>query len=185
MNLPTYSYSPLQRAFHWLMAAIIIVAIGLGLVASQLTPGTHPRVDFLEVHKSLGMAALVLLPLRLVVRVVAGEPAWRVAPSRLVSVASHGAHFLLYALMALLPLSGYVTSGAGGHGIPFFGLFEWPVILAPDKPLSRAAGAFHHYAGWAIAALVAVHVAAAVWHRLRRDEVLSRMAPGVARVRDA
>jgi cytochrome b561 len=181
MTNKLYSYTPAQRGFHWAMAAILILAIGLGLVASQLTPGTSPRVELLYVHKSLGMAALVLLPLRFVVRLIAGEPAWRVAPTPLVRAAAHGAHVLLYALMALLPLSGYVTSVAGGHSAPFFGLFRWPALVAKDKPLSDAADVLHHYTGWAIAALVAVHVLAALWHRLQRDEVFSRMAPAASK----
>ena len=108
MNDPTTcSYTPAQRGFHWVMAAIILLAVGLGLVASQLQPGASPRVEILYVHKSLGMAALALLPLRFAWRVIAGEPGWRVPLSRFVRAVAHAAHALLYAFMAALPLSGY------------------------------------------------------------------------------
>ena len=75
----------------------------------------------------------------------------------------------------IMPVSGYVYSCAGGYGLPWFGLFTWPRLLARDEALSHAGYLIHHYVGWALWALLAVHVAAVVWHRLRRDEVLGRM----------
>ena len=173
-----YSYDPIQRAFHWSMAAVILVAICIGLYAAQLEPGTSPRKELLDIHKSLGMTALVLLPLRFVWRLVAGEPAWRTPLHAHVKAAAHAAHYLIYAAMAALPITGYVASGAGGYSLPFFGLFSWPRLVPLDKPLAKAAAGLHHWGAWIIVALLAAHIAAAIWHRWKGDEVFSRMAPG-------
>lgn len=176
-----YSWGLPQRTFHWLMAALIVVAVPLGLYASRLTPGVAPRPALLEIHKSLGMAILLLLPLRLIWRALAGEPKWREAPTRLVRAASHGAHALIYLGMAVLPFSGYVTSAAGGHSIPFFGLFSFPVLLGKDKALASSATTIHQAIAYAFIALVVLHLAAVIWHRLKGDETLARMAPGLGR----
>ena len=157
-----YRYDRVQRAFHWSMAGIVLVAVAIGLV---------------EIHNSLGMLALVLLPLRAAWRLVRGEPAWREKLSKHVHRAALAAHVGLYGLLLAMPLSGYVNSGAGGYSLPFFGLFQWPRLLPADKALSRAGYEFHHWLGWTLVALLAVHIGAALWHRRRGDEVFARMAP--------
>ncbi|MCM2293880.1 cytochrome b [Allorhizobium sp. BGMRC 0089] len=172
----SYRYRGLQRAIHWAMALIIISALALGLYCSYLAPGTPLREFLLDIHKSLGMTALVLIVLRLPVRAVYGEPSWQKRPSLLVRAGAHGAHMLLYVLMILMPVTGYITSGASGHDLPWFGLFTWPNILPMDRDLSRLAGMIHHFGAYTFFAVLGLHLAAVAWHRLvKKDEVLSRM----------
>lgn len=178
MPAAQYVYDPGQRAFHWLMAAAIFVALGLGVWAHAMAPGTPLRVQLLFIHKSLGMGVLALVPLRAIWRLVNGEPAWRRPLAPHVRIASHLAHAALYALMAALPIAGYVASGAGGHDLPFFGLFQWPLVIPVEKSISKAGDAAHYWLAWAAALAIGLHLAAVVWHRwIRRDEVLSRMIP--------
>ncbi|HMN71713.1 MAG TPA: cytochrome b [Rhodoblastus sp.] len=177
MSEARHVYDPGQRAFHWLMAAMIFVALGLGVWAHTMAPGTPLRVQLLFFHKSLGMFALALLPLRAVWRLVKGAPPYRAPLAPHVRVASHLAHAALYALMAALPIAGYVSSGAGGHDLPFFGLFHWPLVVSVDKALSKAGDVAHYWLAWAAALVIALHLAAVGWHQwIRRDEVLGRMA---------
>ena len=173
-----YVYDPGQRAFHWAMAAMILVAFPLGVWAHSLESGTPLRVQLLFLHKSLGMAALAALPLRAILRLMKGAPDYRAPLAPHVRQASHVAHGLLYALMAALPITGYVMSGAGDHSIPFFGLFNWPLVVPVDKALSKANSAAHYWLAWAGAPVIGLHLAAVVWHRwFKRDEVLARMMP--------
>lgn len=176
MSEARYVYDSNQRAFHWAMAAMILVAFPLGVWAHSMPSGTPLRVQLLFLHKSIGMAALVLLPLRAMFRLVKGEPAYRAPLAPPVRRASHLAHGLLYVLMAALPVTGYVMSGAGNHDIPFFGLFNWPLVVPVDKALSKINGAAHYWLAWAGAVVIGLHLAAVFWHRwVKRDEVLSRM----------
>lgn len=171
-----FSYDRGQRAFHWWMAAVILIAFALGVWAHSMPPKTPLRVELLFWHKSLGFAAIALLPFRLVWRAVRGEPVYRAPLAPPVRIASHVAHGALYALMAALPIAGYVASAAGGYPLSFFGLFEWPRAVGIDKDLSKAAGEAHYWLSWAMAAVLALHIAAVAWHRwIKRDEVLARM----------
>lgn len=171
-----YVYDPGLRTFHWAMAALILVAFPLGIWAHSIESGAPLRSQLLFLHKSIGMAALVLLPLRAALRLVTGAPDNRAPLAPSVRLASHIAHGLLYALMAALPITGYVMSGAGNHQIPFFGLFNWPLVVPVDKALSKANAAAHYWLAWAGAAVIGLHLAAVVWHRwIKRDEVLARM----------
>jgi cytochrome b561 len=174
----TPTYDPVQRSFHWLMAALIFVGLGIGLYCAYQVPGTSPRRELLDIHKSIGMTVLVLLPLRFLYRLAAGEPPYSRPLSAPTHLAARAAHFGLYALMLAMPVVGYVDSAAGNYSLPWFGLFRWPRLVPVDKPLSEAASRLHYALAWVIAAVVALHVLAALWHRfVKRDEVLARMLP--------
>ena len=173
-----HTYDPAQRGFHWVMAAIILAAIGLGAWARLLPPGGGIRPQLLDLHKSLGMTALILVVLRLAWRAMRGEPAYRQQPDPLTHTAAQAAHWGLYALMIFMPVTGYVFSGAGGHDVSWFGLFSFPVVVAQDKPTSHLAQSLHYYGAWIIGGVLTLHILAVVWHRwIKRDEVLSRMWP--------
>ncbi|CAM5762443.1 cytochrome b [Labrys miyagiensis] len=173
-----HHYDRVQRAFHWLMAAIILVAIALGIWAAWLEPGTSPRREILDIHKSLGMTALVLVVFRLIYRLAAGEPPYRAAPPVLTHLAARLAHAALYALMFFMPLTGYLFSASGGYSLPWFGLFSWPRLLPLDKARALSGEYLHDRGAWVIGAVLALHFLAVAWHSLvKRDEVLARMLP--------
>ena len=170
-------FHPLVRTLHWLMALLIFVALGLGVWSTQLPKG-DARSEVLFVHKSLGVAVLALIVVRVLARLVLGTPPYAAALGRLTDAASKGAHLLLYALMIALPLSGYVMSSAGGHDVSFFGLFALPPIVGQDKGLGRQAAEAHELLAWAIGVVLVLHMAAVVWHAwFKRDTVLTRMWP--------
>ncbi|MFS8050053.1 cytochrome b [Rhizobium sp. BR 314] len=169
-------YRPSQRILHWLMAIVIISALALGLYCSYLVPGRPLRRALLDVHKSLGMMAFVLIAIRLPLRLSLGEPAYQGPLDILNHYAARGAHILLYALMILMPLAGYTTSAAGDHDLPWFGLFQWPNLLPVNKTLERTAADIHEYGAYCLYVIVSAHILAALWHHFfRRDDVLKRM----------
>ena len=115
---PAETYNPALRTLHWLMALVIFGALGLGVWATQLPRGDL-RSEVLFIHKSLGVAALGLLVLRVLVRFAVAAPAYAVPLGRLVGAAAGSAHLLLYALMIAMPVSGYLMSSADGHDVSF------------------------------------------------------------------
>ncbi len=130
------------------------------------------------VHKSIGIAILALVLMRIAVRIAVGAPAYAEPLGRLVHAAATAGHLALYALIIALPVSGYLTSSAGGHDVSFFGLFTLPNIVPRDKALDEAASQAHFVFAWAIGIVLAVHLAAVVWHaRVKHDTVFTRMWP--------
>jgi len=165
-----------QRLLHWTMAAIIIAALGLGLYCSYLHHGSPQREFLMDLHKSLGMTALALVVMRISTRAAFGEPSWRTPPSKIVRAGSHLAHGVLYLLMVLMPVAGYITSGSQGRDIPWFGAFYWPNLMPANKALGHLASEVHVIGAYTFFAVLGLHLAAVAWHRLvKRDEVLSRM----------
>ena len=56
-----------------------------------------------------------------------------------------------------------------------------PQITSPDKAAARAYEDRHIFFAYVLLALIAIHVAAALWHHLvKRDRVTSRMIDGAA-----
>ncbi|MDD2846615.1 MAG: cytochrome b/b6 domain-containing protein, partial [Rhodoferax sp.] len=99
-------------------------------------------------------------------------PGWQKA-------AHHGTHHLMYALFFAVPLIGWAYSSAAGFPIVFLGLVPLPDFIAVDKPLAEAIKPLHALSAYALAALVLLHVAAALKHQwIDRDGLLARMRPG-------
>lgn len=181
---PEARYGLTLRILHWVMAAIIFTAIALGVIAALLPRGVSPRVEMLTVHKSLGMTALGLIVLRAVWRLVVGAPPYAAALGAFNRFGAHAAHVALYALMIAMPVTGYVDSVIGGHPTSWFGLFDWPALVARNDSLAHAAGILHFWSAWALGAVLALHIAAVAWHVwAKRDGVFARMS--LARARGA
>jgi cytochrome b561 len=172
------SHDPGLRTIHWLMAALIFVALPLGVWASLLPSGGEARIEILFFHKSIGVTVLGLIALRIVWRLIVGAPAYAEPLGRPIQVASRAGHFALYALMIAMPVSGYLGSTAGGRAVSWFGLFELPRLVAKDRGLAVAAGWTHLVFAWMLAFALAAHLGAVVWHAMiKRDSVLTRMWP--------
>src|SRR3546814_6487559 len=98
-------------------------------------------------------------------------PAWQRPLSKIV-------HFLFYALLILLPLSGWVWMSAADRPIDYFGLFELPSIVGPDKALADTMHERHELLGLTMLALVVIHILAALKHQfVDRSGVTARMNP--------
>ena len=91
---------------------------------------------------------------------------------------AHLSHFLLYALMIALPLTGWVIASASNVPFRIFWTLPLPAIAAPDKAVADLFASVH---GWLVALLATVlfaHIGAALRHHyVKRDSVLTRMLP--------
>ena len=162
------------RTLHWLMAAMLIAMlfIGIGMVASV----SERHEWLLRIHKPLGIAILALVLVRLAVRLRHPPPALPAELPRLQKLIAHASHWLLYALMVLLPLVGWAMVSAGGYPV----MLTESLRLPPIFPVSAVAFAvLRHLHTWLAMLLFATflaHMAAALHHGLiRRDGVLSSM----------
>jgi cytochrome b561 len=173
----TRSFTVLQRVLHWLMAICILAMlfVGVGMV-STIAP---KYVPLLATHKTLGIAILVLVLIRIAVRLRSGTPplpADLPPPMKLAALLSH---YAFYALMIAMPLIGWAMLSAGGYPI----VLLWGIHLPPIAPVSAALHALlwtaHQYLALAFFALILLHLAAALFHALiRRDGVFESMTSG-------
>lgn len=180
-------YTRTAMILHWLIAVLIIVNVVLGLSADALPDDwVRPVID---THKSIGITVLGLALLRLLWRASHRPPPLpREFPSW-ERMAAHVAHFLLYFVMIALPLSGWMHDSAwkaaATHPMHLFGVIPFPRIgfimnldPAVKEPLHDKFGALHTYLGYALYALLAMHIGGALKHELLdRHSVIKRMVP--------
>lgn len=148
--------------------------MGLGWWMTSLPD--EPRglqAPWFNLHKSIGLCIGLLVLLRLGWRVAHGPSPLEHLP-RWQQRAARTTHALLYACMALLPLSGYLGSVFSGYPVRWFGVVlpSWTAAWPVGKTVLSA---IHLGTVVLFTALVALHVAAAVWHWWRGDDVAGRM----------
>jgi cytochrome b561 len=92
--------------------------------------------------------------------------------------AARAVHGVLYALLIAIPLSGWLYSSASGVPTVYLGLWQLPDLVDRGKALADTLRGVHRALNWTLAALVALHVAAALKHHIvDRDGLLQRMLP--------
>lgn len=174
-------YSAAQRLIHWIMALLIIPMLIAGLVMVRPDLPRSLQNTLFIAHKNIGVLLLLLVLLRLVLRLRGPAPAAFAMPAwqRRAAAASHAA---LYALMVIVPLSGYVRVRAGGFPIEALDRLGLPGLVPRSDALASTAKAIHDLGGSALIALILLHLAAALHHALiRRDGLWARIWPPLPR----
>ena len=172
------SYGAVARFCHWLTAALLLTIIPIGLVMGDLPRG-RLQDTFFVTHESLGLTVLGLTLFRLFWRLTHRPP-----PSRdlrpLEVRASGSVHVLLYVILLVMPVTGYLFVTFSGIGLHSFGLVAVPALVSPDKLTGEWFLAVHVALQWAIYGLALMHIGAALHHFfVRRNDVLPRMIPGL------
>jgi cytochrome b561 len=174
------NFSPVQRLLHWLMAACILAMlfIGVGMV-STVAPRYLPLIS---IHKSLGIAILVLALIRLAVRLRRGAPPLPADLPAPVKLAAHLSHWAFYALMIGMPLIGWAMLSSAAYPIVLLGGLRLPAIVPRSDSLHTLLWNAHVYLAFLFFALVLLHLSAALFHALiRRDRVFESMTVGSTR----
>jgi cytochrome b561 len=178
-------YGVVTLAFHWIMAAAILVMFVLGPYMTSLPETDSAQFFLFQLHKSIGLTILILVTLRLIWRFASPTPEFPASMAAWQRAAARRVHLILYLLMFVAPVAGWATVSASPLSVPtmWFGFFEWP-HLAFLSSLPRAikrdiepilAGA-HGFLAFAMLFLTAIHAAAALKHHFwDRDDVLKRM----------
>jgi cytochrome b561 len=169
------TYSAPARVLHWLAAIAIVIAFFIGLTMLRVASG--PTQDSLFFwHESLGATVLALTALRLAWRAISPAPPLPLTVPGWIRTAAPASHRVLYALMLLQPIIGWLGASAFGAVVNVFGLFDLPVLLHQDKGLAGVLFLIHRIGAFTLAGLVTIHVGGALFHLVvRRDGVFRRM----------
>lgn len=206
MDRPT-RYHPVHATLHWLVALGVFVNIYLGIfVFSQRGRGGFQSGVALEtLHMFVGIAILVLLLVRLVMRFAAKRPADATAGNRFLDILAKVVHYGLYLSVLAVTVLGLVfslqtnrlQSALTGSRPEFNGPppgFTPPAPGAfPGGSGGRPPGGFrspllviHRLTAYLVAFLLSIHILAALYHQfIRRDNLLARMWYGSRSVDEA
>ena len=177
MNMPPV-YKPAARFLHWLTAILIIATFPVGVAMVQ-GGFARPVQDTLYIlHKNTGVIILLLVLARLAYR--AANPAPPLPDSvpgwqRQIALLTH---WLLYGLVIVMAVSGYVRVKAAGFPLEWFDAMGVPALVPKSEGLAKTAENIHLTVVFALAALILMHVGAAILHgAIKRDGVFQRMWP--------
>ena len=167
-------YHPLLVALLWLMALMIFMALAAGgIFLANMPPDSPDKVAGLGGHMIFGMTIGVLLILRLVTRLRSAHPPHAATGNDLLDLVGRWTHWGFYLLIAGMVATGLATAlGLGLFPIVYGGAAQTlPAELATFAP--RVA---HGVIALILVGLIALHVAAAIYHQfVLKDALLRRM----------
>lgn len=167
-------------ALHWLMSVsfIAMLASGLIMVQENLLPD-QMRWTFYGLHKASGIVLLCAFIVRLAMRLKFGMPSWPKSMPKFDKVAAHWGHKILYVLMLIIPLTGWLMSSYAQYkpNIDMFGLFKWPHFpVEKNHDIADMLSGLHEFFAFVLIGVVMLHVAAVVKHFVvDKENVLKRM----------
>lgn len=168
-------FGSITKLLHWLI--FILIAAQFYFVWS-LSENSPLIPLYMMLHKSVGVTVLVLGILFYIWHIISikplppeNQPQWQYFISKLV-------HHVLFILIILMPLVGYLLTCSDGKPINFFGWFTIPCLIPTSEQLGNMMFSVHETIAFIILILVGIHFLAALYHHvIRKDEVLKRMLP--------
>ncbi len=174
---PQESYTRTAIALHWLIFALIAAGFALGIYMVDL-PFSPLKLKYFAWHKWLGITVFALVLARIGWRLMhrpppddAIIPPWQRSVARAM-------HVVLYALIVVIPLTGWLYSSAAGVPTVYLSVMRLPALLVKDFALAELLKSVHVILNYTLLVLVAFHsVAAWQHHFIARNNVLRRMLP--------
>lgn len=180
INHSSQRYTKVAIMLHWVMAIAFVLMLGSGFLMGSDLLERSTQFAVVQWHKSLGVVLLVAFFIRIGWRLFHKPPALPASFKQSEVILSHLGHLGLYALMFLMPLTGWAMVSASVYGLPtiVFGMFEWPHIpwVLMNEPVHDGAAAAHNILAWAFLLLILGHVAAVLKHAIwDKENILPRM----------
>jgi cytochrome b561 len=179
MSANPRQFAAVSRILHWLMAAMVLTMLSIGVAMVTSLADYHVLVS---IHRPLGIAILVLVIIRFANRLVNPPPALPPTMSRMERLAATASEYAMYGLMFALPLVGWGMLSAARYPIVLFGAVHLPPILPHDPTLYAVLRKAHTLLAYSLILLFLAHLGAVLYHALIvRDGILKRMAPWTIR----
>ncbi|ROV58291.1 cytochrome b [Vibrio ponticus] len=168
------NYNIVARAIHWISAMVVIGMFAVGLWMVDLSYYSEWYRTAPHWHKSIGLLLAILTLIRLVWTVVTLSP--KVEGNAFEKIAAKLVHGLMYLVLLVLFVSGYLISTEDGRAIDVFDWFSVPGLGALFEGQADIAGEIHFYAAWTLILMAAVHALAAIKHHvIDKDNTLRKM----------
>jgi len=172
------AYTVTARALHWIVAVLVLSQVPLGIVIANEWGGERQQ-QLYDLHKSFGAVLVPLIFIRVIYRLMNPPPPLPKDLSESQQFAAHATHLILYGLLIVQPMIGWIATSAYPAPMPVFGLFNMPLIWPENRELSGQLFVVHRWLGIIIAIVATMHIAAALHHHfVRKDRILMRMTVG-------
>jgi cytochrome b561 len=174
-------YSRVAIWLHWIIAVLVVVNLYLGFYHEDFIRPV--RAWMMYFHRSTGIMILGLSLGRLLWRVGHRPPPFDPVLKRWEMLLARTVHWLFYALLIALPLSGWLMSSAAGRPVSFFSLFDIGLLPVPQTDEAHdLLGEAHELFGKIMVGLILLHIAGALKHHFEgHRHLIGRIAPWLYR----
>ena len=167
-------YTRTAVALHWAIAGLIFTALFMGWTMTDMAISPQ-RLRVYNYHKWVGITVLWLAVLRVIWKLTHRSPPLLPMP-RWQQIAAHAGHGLLYLLMLVMPVTGWIYSNAAGYPVVYLGRLPLPTLVGRNHALAAGWVRVHGALGITLAVVVGGHVLAALYHHfVSRDGTVQRM----------
>jgi cytochrome b561 len=173
--LPDPHYTRTAVGLHWAVAGLVFAALFMGWTMTSMAVSPL-RLNVYNWHKWVGVTVLTLALLRLLWRLSHPAPPLAASMPRWQRIGAHTGHGLLYLLLFAMPLTGWIFSNYSGYPVVYLGKLPLPDLVERNRELAAVWLQVHGTLALVLAATVAGHVLAAMYHQfIARDGTLLRI----------
>ena len=167
-----------RKFFHWSIVLFLTFQIPLGLYMTELPLGTD-KLETYSLHKATGMIIFTLAISRLLWSMFSTRPPLPRSTPLYEKIFVKVLQGILYLVVCLMPLSGWMMTSAAGYPLSIFGLFTLPPLIDANKALVDGFIRMHVMQSWILMGAIALHFAGAMRHHvLLKDDTLKNILPG-------
>lgn len=178
------TYGTVTQLFHWVTALLILVLLPLGLFMHDLPIGSTEEVAykswFYSLHKTLGVTVFLIAIGRVFWALTQSRPSPLYPERKLESLTAQTVHWMLYACIILMPLTGWLHHSATEGFAPIWGPYPQDLPWTPKSAdFADFFGTAHFLTGVLLGTSLLLHLAGAAKHLIfEQDDTLNRMIPG-------
>ncbi len=174
-------YTRTTRFLHWLVALLVLATIPIANIMQGEDIARETQDRLFIFHKNAGVIILLLVAARLIWRAFNPAPPLPDSVPPMQRVAAFATHWLLYAMLIFMAVTGYLRVAAGGFPIEMLDWLGVPYLVPESEPLEERAQTAHSYGRFVLVPLILLHIAATLYHAVLRDGVFSRIWPPLGR----
>lgn len=173
-NTPT-SYGSVTKTLHWIVFILVTLLLLVGFFMDDIGDKQLSKIVY-NVHKLTGLVVLCTMVIFLLWSAINPKPLYPAQMPLWEKKLARAVHFLLYLLLILMPLSGWIFTTAAGKPPHFFDFNIAMPEIPLSKPLAKAVDEMHVTIAWIILSLLVLHLLGALKHHfIDKNNILRRM----------
>lgn len=172
-------FGSLAKLLHWSIFILVTIQYTVVYYREYLPEQAPEKLQYILLHKSFGLVVFIFAFLMLLNRQLGQRPPYPENAPWYENLLAKIVHFLLYACLLLMPITGVLMTVLGGRPLAIFGYpLTTPGFIHPNKPLGELFYHAHVYASYVLLFLLGVHLIGVLYHHfILKDKVLTRMWP--------
>ena len=156
-------YNTVAVIIHWIMAILLICMFILGIYMVDLPKGSDERSWFFALHKSMGLTLALLVLVRLFWKLISESPPLPDDVTPIQKMAAVSTHHLLYLMMFIQPITGYISSSFSGYKTKLWGI-PLPHWGWKSPELNQLFTTMHDISAVIFGLLILLHISGAIYH---------------------